>query len=135
MVDFKVILSDPRTGRSYRIDAGGAAAGAFMGKRIGDVISGDPLGLSGYSIQITGATDRTGIPARRDLPGSGRRRILLSGGVGFHPDHRGVRRRRSIRGNEISGDIVQINAKVTEYGGTPLEEIFGGTGEEAAAEE
>lgn len=126
MVDFKVVLSDPRTGQSYRIEASGGAAGALMGKRIGEVVDGDPFGLKGYAIQITGATDRTGVPARRDLPGSGRRRLLLSRGVGFNPTHEGERRRKSIRGNEISSDMVQINAKVAEYGGTSLARIFGG---------
>ncbi|MGC9435513.1 MAG: 30S ribosomal protein S6e [Methanomicrobiales archaeon] len=126
MVDFKVVLSDPRTGQSYRIEASGGTAGALMGKRIGEIVDGDPFGLKGYAIQITGATDRTGVPARRDLPGSGRRRLLLSQGVGFKPAHEGERRRKSIRGNEISSDMVQINAKVAEYGGTSLARIFGG---------
>jgi len=69
MVDFKIILSDPDTGRSYKIDATGPAAGALIGKRIGDEIDGGVFGLAGYTIKITGGTDRTGIPARRDLPG------------------------------------------------------------------
>jgi small subunit ribosomal protein S6e len=36
----------------------------------------------------------------------------------------GQRKRKSIRGNEITADFVQINAKVTQYGEKPLEEIF-----------
>ncbi|KUG19573.1 MAG: 30S ribosomal protein S6e [Methanomicrobiaceae archaeon] len=124
MVDFKIVLSDPQSGRSYKIDATGPAAGAFVGKRIGAEMDAGVLGLPGYVIEITGGTDRTGIPARRDLPGSGRRRLLLSAGTGFSPKYSGERRRKSVRGNEISADFVQINARVKEYGEKPLNEYF-----------
>lgn len=124
MVDFKIILSDPDTGRSYKIDATGPAAQALIGKRIGEEIDGGVFGLTDYKIQITGATDKTGIPARRNLPGSARRRILLSEGVGFHPTIKGQRRRKSVRGNEISADLVQINATVKQHGAKSLTEHF-----------
>ncbi|BBL67409.1 30S ribosomal protein S6e [Methanoculleus chikugoensis] len=132
MADFKIILSDPETGRSYKIDATGPTAGAFIGKRIGGEIDGNVLGFAGYTIRITGATDKTGIPSRRDLPGPSRRRLLLSRGVGFHPVMDGERRRKSVRGNEISADTVQINAAVKQSGAKPLAEYF--SQPEAAAE-
>jgi len=124
MADFKIILSEPETGRSYKVDATGPAAGALIGKRIGDEIDGNILGFAGYTLKITGATDKTGIPARRDLPGPARRRLLLSRGVGFHPVMDGERRRKSVRGNEISADIVQINAAVTQSGPKPPSRIL-----------
>ncbi|WP_332450431.1 30S ribosomal protein S6e [Methanoculleus sp.] len=132
MADFKIILSDPETGHAYKIDATGPAAGALIGKRIGDEIDGGVFGLAGYTIRITGGTDKTGIPARRDLPGPARRRLLLSEGVGFHPVMDGERRRKSVRGNEISADFVQINAAVKQSGAKPLAEYF--SQPEAAAE-
>ncbi len=132
MADFKIILSEPETGRSYKVDATGPAAGALIGKRIGDEIDGGILGFAGYTIQITGGTDKTGIPARRDLPGPARRRLLLSEGVGFHATMDGERRRKSVRGSEISADFVQINAAVTQSGAKPLAEYF--SQPEAAAE-
>ena len=124
MVAFKIILSDPETGRSYKIDATGPAAGSLIGKRIGEEIDGGAFGLAGYTIKLTGGTDRTGIPARRDLPGAARRRILLSEGVGFHPVVEGQRRRKSVRGNEIGPDFVQINAVVKQRGAKSLTEYF-----------
>lgn len=136
MVDFKIVLSEPKTGKSYKIDATGAMASALVGRRIGEEIPGDALGLAGYSIVLTGGSDRTGIPARRDLPGMMRRRLLLSEGTGFSAVSRGQRRRKSIRGNEITADFVQINAKVTGYGAKDLNSIFGGEkSEEATATE
>ena len=133
MVDFKVVLSDPKTGLSYKIDATGAAAGALLGKKIGTEVDGAPFGLNGYKITITGGSDKTGTPARPDLPGNGRRNLLLSDGFGFHAKHNGERKRKSQRGNEIAADFVQVNAKISTYGEKPISEIFA-PAEEATAE-
>jgi small subunit ribosomal protein S6e len=124
MVDFKVVLSDPRTGRAYNVDASGGAAGSLVGRHIGEEIDAGAIGLSGYKIQITGGSDRNGTPAKKNLPMAGRRKLLLSGGVGFKPVVDGERRRKAIRGNEITTDFVQINARVVAYGEKPLEEHF-----------
>ena len=124
MVDFKVVLSDPKTGRSYKMTASGGAAGAFLGKRVGGQVDASPLGLPGSRVAITGASDRNGTPARKDLPGAGRRRLLLAGGVGFNPVMDGQRARKAVRGSEITQDFVQINAKVTGYGEKSLDDLL-----------
>ena len=124
MVEFKVVVSDPKTGRAYNVDASGGAAGAIVGKRIGDEFDAGTLGLAGYKIQITGASDRTGTTAKKGIPGAGRKKILLAGGIGFHPTMDGERRRKTVRANEITQDFVQINAQVTAYGEKSLDEIF-----------
>ena len=124
MVEFIVVVSDPKTGRAYNVDASGGAAGAIVGKSIGDEIEAGSLGLAGYKIQITGASDRTGITAKKGVPGAGRKKLLVSGGVGFHPQMEGQRRRKMLRSKEITADFVQVNAKVTAYGEKKLEEIF-----------
>ena len=124
MVEFKVVVSDPKSGRAYNVDASGGAAGAIVGKSIGDEIDAGTLGLAGYRILITGASDRTGITAKKGLPGAGRKKLLLAGGVGFHPSMDGERRRKTIRSSEITQDFVQINTQVTAYGEKTLEELF-----------
>jgi len=124
MADFKVVLSDPKTGKAYNVAATGVAANSFIGKSIGQEISAAPLGFEGYTIKITGASDKNGTPARQSLPISGRRRSLLRGGVGFKPVMEGQRRRKMIRGSEITADFVQINAIVSEYGSKTLEQYF-----------
>jgi small subunit ribosomal protein S6e len=134
MVDFKVVLSDPKNGMSYKIDATGGASGAFIGKEIGDEVIGDPLGFPGYTLMITGGTDKTGIPARKDLPGPNRRRLLLSDSTGFNAVEDGQRRRKTVRGREITTDFVQINAKVVGYGDKDLKDYFAPPAEEGAAE-
>ncbi len=124
MVDFKVVLSDPKTGLSYKIDATGAAAGALLGKKIGTEVDGAPFGLNGYKITITGGSDKTGTPARPDLPGNDRRNLLITDGFGFNAAHNGERRRKGQRGNEVAADFVQVNAKITVYGEKSVAEIF-----------
>lgn len=123
MVEFKVVVSDPKTGRAYNVDATGGAAGAIVGKRIGDEVDAGSLGLAGYKIRITGASDRTGTTAKKSIPGAGRKKLLLAGGIGFHPVMDGERRRKTVRANEITQDFVQINALVTAYGEKTLDEL------------
>ena len=124
MVEFKVVLSDPKAGRAYNIDATAGAAGALVGKRIGDVVDAGPLGLAGYKMEITGGSDRNGTPSKKNLPGPVRKKLLIAGGIGYHPKMDGERRRKSVRGNEITQDYVQVNAKVSAYGEKSLEEYF-----------
>ncbi len=107
------------------MEAKDAAANKFLGRKIGDVIDGDAVGMPGYSIEITGGSDREGFPLRRDLPGSKRRKILITGGTGYHPSEQGKRKRKTVHGRDISADVGQINAKITERGAKPVEELLG----------
>ncbi len=65
---------------------------------------------------------------RHDIPGSTRRRLLLSRGLGFKPTERGKRKKKSVRGNTINQDIVQVNMKVMKPGAKPIDEIIKGEG-------
>jgi len=67
---------------------------------------------------------------RRDLPGTKRRKILLSKGVGYHPAAEGKKKRKSIHGRDISSDVGQINVKVVEAGAKSVEELLGKTPKE-----
>lgn len=124
MADFRLVVSDSKTAQAYQVTVTGAAANKIIGKNIGETISGDIAGLSGYTLKLTGGTDKDGFPMRPDLAGPARRKILVAGGVGFHPKHDGERKRKSMRGKEISSDVTQINTVVVEYGQKPLDEIF-----------
>ncbi len=123
----QVVISDPKTGKSYKLEGKDEEVRAlFTGKRIGDLVDGDTLGLSGYMLEIKGGSDRDGVPMRADVPGTGRRKILIASPPGYRPRERGKRRRKQVRGNEISSDISQINVKIRMYGHQPIEKIFGG---------
>ena len=122
----QVVISDPKTGKAYKLEGKDTEVSAlFVGKRVGDLVDGDILGLSGYMLEIRGGSDRDGVPMRADVPGAGRRRILIASPPGYRPREKGKRRRKYVRGNEISTDISQINVKIRMYGNKPIEEIFG----------
>lgn len=114
MARFKVIVSDPEAKTSKTVELEETRATPLIGKRIGDVIDGSILGLPGCKVQITGGSDKDGFPMRPNVHGGVRRHVILSGGVGFNPKDKGERRRKRVRGNVITDEIVQINAKVVE---------------------
>ena len=122
MVEFKAIIADVKDGKSYQTTVSGQHANRLMGMKIGDEFDGLFVSLPGYKLKITGGSDKDGYPMRNDLPGQQRKKIVLSGGTGFHPVNEGQRRRKYVRGNTISADIVQINLTVTSYGPRQIED-------------
>lgn len=116
---FKVVVADPKAGKSYQYEVEG---NTLVGKKIGDEISGSVVGLEGYKLKITGGADKCGFAMRHDIHGAMKMRVLLREGPGYNPKESGIRRRKSLRGNTISKDIVLINTKVVEYGQTPIGE-------------
>ncbi|MCA1844197.1 MAG: 30S ribosomal protein S6e, partial [Actinobacteria bacterium] len=115
--NFKLVINDPATGKSYNFEVSGHHAQNLIGKKIGDQIDGINANLPGYKLQITGGSDKAGFPMRPDFEGSARRRLLLTEGIGYHPkDYPGKRKRASVRGNRVSPEIIQINLKVAKAG-------------------
>lgn len=123
-MNFKIVVSDPKERKAYQKEVDQKASG-LIGRKIGEVVPGDLLGLNGYKLEITGGSDKQGFPMRKDVEGTARKKILLSGPPGFHPERKGQRKRKSVRGNTISSEIVQVNMKVVEYGKKSLAELFG----------
>ncbi len=134
MVEFKVVVNDIQTGKSYNIPVSGHHANSLIGKKINDEVDGIFVSLPGYKLQITGGTDKDGFPMRHDIPGSTRRRLLLSKGLGYKPKERGQRKKKSVRGNTINQEIVQVNMKVMKPGAKPIDEIIKGEGKTEAKE-
>ena len=114
MAKFKVIISNPETGKSNFVEIEGARAIPLIGRKLGEIIDGTVVGLSGQKIQITGGSDKDGFPMRPNIHGGVRTAVVLSEGVGFKPPQTGERKRKAIRGNTITEDIVQINMKITK---------------------
>ncbi len=133
MPNFKVVVSDPKSRKAYQKEVDQGQSG-LIGKKIGEKVSGDNLGLAGYELEITGGSDKEGFPMRRDVEGTVRKRILLSHPPGFHAKIQGQRKRKSVRGNTVSPDISQINAKVVKTGSKKLDELIGAKPKEAKEE-
>jgi len=124
MPEFKVVVSDPETGKSLQVTVKDEKTKAFIGRKIGETVSGDLIGLAGYELKITGGSDKDGFPMRPDIHGAVRKRVLLQSPPGFKPKRQGERRRKIVRGNVISDEIVQINCVITKKGKKPLEELL-----------
>ena len=124
MVEFKVVVNDVKNGKSYQVQVSGHHANSLIGKKIGEEVDGIFITLPGYKLKVTGGTDKDGFPMRKDLPGTVRRRLLLSEGLGFKPKDSGKRKKKSVRGNTINPDIVQINMKVIKHSSKPIKDII-----------
>ena len=114
MAKFKIVISDPETGTSKSVESEGSRAAPLIGRKLGDVIDGSVVGMSGYKLKITGGSDRDGFPMRPNVHGGVRAGVILTKGVGFHPSREGERRRKTLRGKTITEDIIQVNMKIVE---------------------
>jgi len=124
MVEFKVVVNDTKNGKSHNVSVSGHHANSLIGKKIGDEVDGIFVSLPGYKLIITGGTDKDGFAMRYDLPGTGRRRLLISEGKCFKAREKGMRKKKSIRGNTINQDLVQINMRVVKYSSKPIDNLI-----------
>ena len=133
-MELKIVISDPETGKAYQQELKDDRAIRLKGKKLGDEISGSVLGLEGYTLEITGGSDRCGFPIKPGVHGTARPKILMTGGIGYHPKRK-VRIKKRVRGESIDEGIVQVNTKVIKKGRKGLEELIGASGEEGEAAE
>ena len=127
---FKIVVSD----KSETYQGESDDAKQIVNLSIGDVFDGNVIGLEGYTLKITGGSDKNGFPMRSDISGPRRVKSLLTGGIGYNPKVDGVKRRKTLRGNTISEDIVQVNTIVTKSGSQTLKDILNPEEEEEAEE-
>ena len=114
MAKFKIIISDPETGEARFTEVEGTRAVPLIGKKTGETVDGSVVGTPGHKLQITGGSDKDGFPIRPNVHGGVRINVILSEGVGFHSHRKGERRRKTLRGNVITEDVIQINMKIVE---------------------
>ena len=130
MVSLKLVIGT-KQGKCLQKEVPEEQGKNFLGKKIGDKISGDAIGFAGYEFQITGGSDYCGFPMRKDVEGFSRKRILAVSGVGLKKEAKGIRQRKTVCGNTIHPKIVQVNVKVLTDGKEPL--VFPEKKEEKAA--
>ena len=129
---FKVNISD-KSGKTYKLEIEG---NSLIDKELHDKIQGTDVSpdLDGYELEITGASDKSGFTAIKEVSGVGIKKVLLGYGKGMHKKPKGdkkkntsaggLRLRKTVRGKTISENISQINMKVVKAGNKKLEEIF-----------
>ncbi len=135
MVKFKVVMGLPN-GSSVQKELEGEEAEALLKKRLGEPVSGDLLGYSGYEFLVTGGSDKCGFPMRKGIL-EPRKKILISGSVGFsglkrflnkkknRRKQKGLISRTTVCGELITKIIHQVNLKVVKEGEKPLDEKAG----------
>lgn len=119
---FKINIS--HNGKTYKLETENEV---FVGKKIGGTISGSEVDedLNGYELIITGTSDLSGIPGFKGLDGSNYHRKLLKYGPGMKDRRKGIRLRKTQRGEEISLKTNQINTKVVKEGNKKFEDLVG----------
>lgn len=122
MVEVKYVVNDSKTGKTYQK---AIEDDNLVGKKIGDKVSGEFLGLEGYEFEIRGGSDFAGFPLRKDIEGPVRKRILAGTGVGITVNRPGMKIRKTVCGNTITVKTAQVNLKVVKYGHKALDEILG----------
>jgi small subunit ribosomal protein S6e len=124
---FKLVVSEGKSSHQMEVEA--ALSKKLIGLKIGEEFDASMVGLEGYQLRITGGSDKNGFPMKRDVDGPRRIRSLLTGGVGFRPTRKGQRRRKTVRGNTLSDEIVQVNTVVVKKGKKSLNELVEGSEE------
>jgi small subunit ribosomal protein S6e len=111
---FKVVVSDPKTGKSIQVQTKDES---LIGKKIGDIIDGSIINLDGYKLRITGGSGFEGAPMVNYVEGMGKKYV-------WYNENKKVRIKKLVRGNTISPEIVQINTKIEEYGNKDFNQIY-----------
>lgn len=119
MATFKLVIGT-KEGKCVQKELQEPQSKELVGRKLGEKITGDSIGFHGFEFEITGGSDHCGFPMRKDVPGTGRKRILAVEGVGIHRRARGIRVRKTVCGNTIHPKIVQVNLKVLKEGREPL---------------
>ena len=78
-MDVKVVIGT-KDGKSYQQELKGAQGDVLHNKKIGDTVSGDAMGFSGYEFLITGGSDKCGFPMRKGIQ-EARKGVLIGKSV------------------------------------------------------
>jgi|SRR3989344_3802311 len=132
---FKINIAS-KNGKTYKLELENEG---LEGLKLNNKIKGNEIlpDLSGYEFEITGASDKAGFPLMNYSEGVGYSKQLLSYEAGMHkrPKHegkrkrsdnkpKGLRLRKTVRGNTISNSTSQINLKIIKEGDKKLEQVF-----------
>merc|ERR1711890_120850 len=91
----------------------------FYEKRMGTEVTADTLGdeFKGYVLRITGGNDKQGFPMKQGVMGNGRVKLLLSKGHScYRPRRTGERKRKSVRGCIVDGNLAVLSMAIVKKG-------------------
>merc|ERR1719461_2446309 len=82
-------------------------------------VSAEPLGdeWKGYIVRICGGNDKQGFPMKQGVLTAGRVRLLLAKGHScYRPRRTGERKRKSVRGCIVDGQLSVLNLTIVKKG-------------------
>ncbi len=91
----------------------------FYEKRMGQDVDAATLGdeWKGYTLRITGGNDKQGFPMKQGVLTHGRVRLLLSQGHScYRPRRKGERKRKSVRGCIVDGNLSVLSMAIVKKG-------------------
>merc|ERR1711925_55969 len=91
----------------------------FYEKRMGQEVEADTLGdeFKGYVLRITGGNDKQGFPMKQGILTNLRVRLLLNKDHScYRPRRAGERKRKSVRGCIVDGNLSVLNMAVVKKG-------------------
>jgi len=116
----KINLSYPATGCQKLIEINDELkVRPYYEKRMGQEVEGDTLGdeFKGYILRITGGNDKQGFPMKQGVLTNQRVRLLLSKGHScYRPRRKGERKRKSVRGCVVDGNLAVLAMSVVKKG-------------------
>lgn len=114
----KIVIADVKAGKSLQKELEDSKF--LMGKKIGETFKGESIDLAGYEFEITGGSDASGFPMRKDVDKTGRFKVLATQGVGVKKKRHGQKIRKNVAGGIIGVKTAQLNVKTLKYGPTSL---------------
>lgn len=135
-MSIKIVIGT-KSGKCFQKEISPEESESLYGRILGEELNGELFGFSGVTLVVTGGSDASGFPMRRDLPGTGKKRILITKSTGFKGKLRGkrfggLRIKKMVAGNTVSKNTHQLNLKVTK-GDAVIEKAFAPAEEPAAA--
>jgi small subunit ribosomal protein S6e len=130
------IVIGTKSGKCFQKELSQEESEALYQKTLGEEFNGELIGITGAKFSITGGSDASGFPMRKDLKGTNKRKILITKSIGFKGKLRGkrfggLRLKKMVSGNTVFEKTHQLNVK-TIKGDEAVEKSFAPAPEEAA---
>ncbi|MAG45708.1 MAG: 30S ribosomal protein S6e [Nanoarchaeota archaeon] len=122
MPELKLVINN-KDGKSYSKTLPDSST--LIGKKIGDSVNGDLVGLTGYELKVSGGSDNSGSPMKPGLDLSGKKKIFAKAGLGINPKNKGNYIRKTLAGNTVHEKTAQVNLIVTQKGKKALNDLLG----------
>jgi len=113
------IVIGTKSGKCFQKELSQEESESLYGKVLGEEFNSEIIGITGAKFLITGGSDASGFPMRKDLNGINKKKLLITKSTGFKGKLRGkrfggLRIKRTVAGNTVYEKTHQLNIKVTK---------------------